>query len=106
MTWIPRGRRLMQSRLGRTMRPMGARLYALPGSHPSVTAELTLQRKGIDYRRLDLVPAVHRPLLRALRFPGLTVPALRIDGRRVHVARTISSALYQNRSHPQHDTVA
>jgi len=45
----------MQSRLGRTMRPMAARLYALPGSHPSVTAELTLQRKGIDYRRLDLV---------------------------------------------------
>src|SRR2546430_1730087 len=100
MTWIPRGRRLMQSRLGRTMRPMAARLYALPGSHPSVTAELTLQRKGIDYRRLDLVPAVHRPLLRALRFPGITVPALVIDGRRVQGSRTISRALDEIRAEP------
>src|SRR5437588_235689 len=100
MTWIPRGRRLMQSRLGRTMRPMAARLYALPGSHPSVTAELTLQRKGIDYRRLDLVPAVHRPLLRALRFPGITVPALVIDGRRVQGSRTISRALDEIKPDP------
>jgi len=90
----------MQSRLGRTMRPMAARLYALPGSHPSVTAELTLQRKGIDYRRLDLVPAVHRPLLRALRFPGITVPALVIDGRRVQGSRTISRALDEIRAEP------
>ncbi|MBV9213863.1 MAG: glutathione S-transferase [Actinobacteria bacterium] len=70
-----------------------ARLYALPASHPSTAAELMLERKGLDYRRVDLVPAVHRPLLRALRFPGITVPALVIDGRRVQGSREISRAL-------------
>jgi glutathione S-transferase len=79
---------------------MAARLYALPGSHPSLSAELMLERKGIDYRRLDLVPAIHRPLLRALRFPGITVPALVIDGRRVQGSRAIARALDEVRHEP------
>jgi glutathione S-transferase len=60
-----------------------ATLYGIPGSHPCITAELALARKGIDYRRVDLVPAASRPALRALRFPGKTVPALKLDGRRI-----------------------
>lgn len=72
---------------------MAARLYGLPASHPSFAAELMLDRKGIEYRRLDLVPAVHRAVLRALRFPGVTVPALVIDGRRVQGSRAIARAL-------------
>jgi glutathione S-transferase len=61
----------------------GATLYGIPGSHPCVTAELALARKGIEFRRIDLVPAASRPALRALRFPGKTVPALKLDGRRI-----------------------
>src|SRR3989442_13865509 len=79
---------------------MAARLYALPASHPSLSAELMLQRKGIDYRRLDLVPRIHQPLLRALRFRGITVPALVIEGRRVQGSRAIARALEELRPEP------
>src|SRR5436305_2853448 len=80
---------------------MPARLYGLPASHPSQAAQLMLEYKGIEYRRMDLVPAVHRPLLRALRFPGITVPALVIDGRRVQGSREISHALDELRPEPR-----
>jgi len=36
---------------------MAARLYGVPASHPTLSAELMLRRKGVEYRRLDLVPA-------------------------------------------------
>jgi glutathione S-transferase len=66
-----------------------ATLYGIPGSHPCVTAELALQRKGIVYRRIDLVPGASRPALRALRFPGKSVPALKLDGHRIQGSREI-----------------
>ena len=72
---------------------MGAKLYVIPGSHPSMTARLMLDHKGLDYRRVDLISALHKPVLRALRFPHATVPALRLDGRRVQGTRDISRAL-------------
>lgn len=72
---------------------MAARLYVIPGSHPSMTARLMLDHKGVDYRRVDLISGLHKPLLRALRFPGTTVPALRMDGRRVQGTRDMSRAL-------------
>jgi glutathione S-transferase len=58
-----------------------ARLYAIPASHPAFAAELMLERKGIEYSRVDLPQWFHRGLLRALRFRGRTVPALVLDGR-------------------------
>jgi len=79
---------------------MAARLYALPASHPSLSAELMLRRKGIEYGRVDLVAAMHRPLLRALRFPGITVPALVVEGRRVQGSRAIARALDELRPEP------
>lgn len=72
---------------------MKATLFAVPASHPSLAAELMLRHKGIDYRRIDLVSAVHRGLVRALGFPGVTVPALRIEGARVQGSREIALAL-------------
>jgi glutathione S-transferase len=79
---------------------VAARLYGLPASHPSLAAELMLRRKGIDYKRMDLVPAVSRPLLRALRFPGITVPALVIDRRRIQGSRKIARALDEIKPDP------
>jgi glutathione S-transferase len=72
---------------------MTATLYVVPGSHPSMAGRLMLERKQLDYRRVDLLPAIHKPLLRALGFPGTTVPALRIDGRRIQSTLQISRAL-------------
>lgn len=77
-----------------------ATLFAVPASHPSLAAELMLRRKGIDYRRVDLVAVVHRGVLRVLGFPGITVPALRLDGRRVQGTLAIAEALDALRPDP------
>jgi glutathione S-transferase len=77
-----------------------ATLFAVPASHPSLAAELMLRAKGIEYRRVDLVAVVHRGVLRALGFKGITVPALRIDGRRVQGTRAIAEALEALRPEP------
>jgi glutathione S-transferase len=70
-----------------------ATLFTVPASHPSLGAELMLQHKGVPYRRIDLITAAHRGLLRVLGFSGGTVPALRIAGRKVQGSREISAAL-------------
>lgn len=77
---------------------MGTKLYVIPGSHPSMTARLMLEHKRIEYKRVDLISALHKPLLRAMRFPGTTVPALKIDGRRIQGTGNISRALDELRS--------
>ena len=76
------------------------RLYAIPGSNPSVAAELMLERKGVDYRRRDLIPAVHIAIVRALGFPGRTVPALKSDGSRVQGSRAIARFLDELKPEP------
>ena len=58
-----------------------------------MTARLMLERKGIEYKRIDLLPIMHRPLLKTLRFPDTTVPALQIDGEKIQNTRQISRAL-------------
>lgn len=72
---------------------MTATLYGIPASHPVYAATLMLERKGIEYRRIDLPQWFHRPLLRILRFPGTTVPALVLDGRRLQTTKAIARAL-------------
>jgi glutathione S-transferase len=79
---------------------MRATLFAVPASHPSLAAQLMLEHKGIDHRRVDLVSGVHRVALRALGFPGVTVPALRLDGARVQGTRRIALALDALRPEP------
>lgn len=79
---------------------MGGRLYVIPGSHPSMAARLMLEYKGVDHRRVDLISALHKPILRLLRFNGATVPALALDGRRIQGTREISRALDELRPEP------
>jgi glutathione S-transferase len=76
------------------------KLYVIPGSHPSIAAELMLRRKGIDFKRRDLVTAAHKPIVRALGFPRSTVPALSADGRKVQGTRAIADYLEQVRPDP------
>ena len=71
-----------------------ATLYTIPGSHPARTGELMLQHKAIPYRRVDLRPGFHRPLLRLRGFPGDRVPAVRFpDGRRGQGTRPLARVL-------------
>ncbi|HWP33164.1 MAG TPA: glutathione S-transferase N-terminal domain-containing protein, partial [Solirubrobacterales bacterium] len=72
---------------------MDARLYVIPASHPSVAAELMLQHKGVSYKRTDLLPVISKLVLRAVGFPGITVPALKIDGQRIQGSREIAREL-------------
>ncbi|MBS1887827.1 MAG: glutathione S-transferase N-terminal domain-containing protein [Actinobacteria bacterium] len=72
---------------------MGARLYVIPASHPATTAALMLDFKGIPYNRTDLMPVVSKGVLRAVGFPRVTVPALKIEGERVQGSREIARAL-------------
>ena len=72
---------------------MTAKLYVIPASHPARTAAMMLDRKGIAYKRVDLLPMISRPTLRALRFSGVTVPALKLDGERVQGSRAIARFL-------------
>jgi glutathione S-transferase len=77
-----------------------ARLYAIPGSHPCVAAELMLARKGVEYRRTDFPHGFHRAIVRGLRFPAGTVPALVLDGRRIQTTPAIARALDELRPDP------
>jgi glutathione S-transferase len=72
---------------------VNARLYVLPASHPAFTARLMLDHKGIEYKRTDLMPVISKLVLRAAGFPRVTVPALKIDGRRVQGSTEISREL-------------
>jgi glutathione S-transferase len=70
-----------------------AHLYVLPASHPAFTARLMLEHKGVEYKRTDLMPVISKGVLRAVGFPGVTVPALKIDGRKVQGSREIAQEL-------------
>ena len=62
---------------------MAVKLYVIPGSHPSKAAELMLEHKGIPFKRVDLVTAMHRPALKLLGFPRQD--GSRHEGRRAQV---------------------
>ena len=72
---------------------MRATLFGIASSHPSLAGQLMLEHKGVDVRRFDLVPGPHRAILRALGFPGKTVPAIKLDGAKVQGTTEIALAL-------------
>ncbi|MEA2492550.1 MAG: hypothetical protein QOJ29_461 [Thermoleophilaceae bacterium] len=76
------------------------KLYVIPASHPSMTAELMLKRKGLPYKRRDLITAMHIPILKAMRFPNRTVPAIKSDGRKVQGTRAIARFLDEVQPEP------
>ena len=80
--------------------PIKARLYVLPYSHPSMAARAMLVHKGIDHRVTELPAGAHPPILRVLGFPGGTVPAAKLDGRRVQGSREIARSLDELRAEP------
>lgn len=79
---------------------MATTLYVIPGSAPSMTARLMLEHKGVEYRRVDLMPMISKAAVKALRFPAATVPALKMDGRRIQGSRQIARELDRLRPEP------
>jgi glutathione S-transferase len=104
------------------LRTMEAKLYVILGSHACRTGILMMQHKGIDYERVELPTALHPLMLRLRGFAGNTkpirqlddgthlmlatadrmgtVPALRVDGRRVQTNRRIARFLDDLRPDP------
>jgi glutathione S-transferase len=83
------------------LHPVQARLYVIPGSHPSMAARLMLEAKGVPYKRTDLMPVISKVVLRAVGFPGVTVPALKLDGRRIQGTGEIARELDRLRPEPR-----
>ena len=79
---------------------MSATLYAVHSSHPAHAARLMLEHKRIEHKLVNLAPGTHAALLRLLGFRNGTVPALKLDGRRVQGSRTISRALEEAQPEP------
>jgi glutathione S-transferase len=60
-----------------------------------------LERKGIEHEIRDLFPGAHPAQLRLAGFRGGTVPALKLDGRKVQGSLAISRALEEARAEPR-----
>jgi glutathione S-transferase len=79
---------------------MGIILYGTPPSPPSQSARLMLEHKGLEHRIVWLLPGLWPALLRTRGFRGGTVPAMKIDGRRLQGSRVISRALEEAEPEP------
>jgi glutathione S-transferase len=79
---------------------MGIKLYGTKPSPPVHSARLMLESKGLDYKPIWLLPGLHPALLRTRGFRGGTVPAMKIDGRKLEESRTISRALEELQPDP------
>jgi glutathione S-transferase len=72
---------------------MRARLYMFAVSNPGHSARLMLERKGIETQIVNLLPGLHPLLLWGLGFRRGTVPALKLDGRRIEGSLEIAREL-------------
>ncbi len=72
---------------------MKVRLYTIPGSHPGVAVQAMMNAKGIPFKRTDLFPVMQKVVVRVQGFPKQTVPAMKIDGRKVQGSREIAREL-------------
>jgi glutathione S-transferase len=72
---------------------VSAKLYALAPSHSSATARAMLELKGVDHRVVNIPPGIHPLVLWANGFRGYTVPALKLDGRRIQGTLVIAREL-------------
>jgi glutathione S-transferase len=79
---------------------MGIKLYGTKPSPPTHSARLMLESKGLEYKPIWLLPGLHPALLRTRGFRGGTVPAMKIDGRKLQESRTISRALEELQPDP------
>lgn len=77
--------------------PMSIKIYYVPGSHPCNTVFKALGLKGLPYKKVVVIPPLHRLQMR-LMFGGRTVPAMKYvdeEGRtqKVQTSRAILRTL-------------
>src|SRR5687767_4774142 len=77
---------------------MPAKLYHVELSHPSHAARLMLEHKGVEFQTTRLMPGTQPLLVRLAGFRGGTVPALKLDDRKLQGSLAISREL--ERLHP------
>jgi glutathione S-transferase len=82
------------------VRRVTAKIYGLLPSHPTHTARLMAEHKGIDHEMVWLLPGIHPLLIRTRGFRGDTVPAMKLDGVKVQGSREISRALEEAKPDP------
>jgi glutathione S-transferase len=68
------------------------KLYVLSGSHPCAAVEVALRRKGVPFKRVNLMP-MSQVLIGPLRYGGATVPGMRVEGERLVGSRKIMRRL-------------
>lgn len=83
---------MASDRIAESPRPRVA-LYVFQGSHPCEAVLAAAQGKGVEYRRVELPPVLHRAAMHLLRFPAGTVPGMRIGGQRIQGTTAIFHAL-------------
>jgi glutathione S-transferase len=76
------------------------KLYSIRVSHPARAAGLMLRYKGIEHEIVDIPPGGQRLLMRVHGFRGGTVPALKVDGRKVQGSLDVSRALDELKPEP------
>src|SRR4051812_3147249 len=69
-------------------------------SHPARAARAMLDLKGIDYELVNISPGLQPVALRLAGFRGRTVPALKLDGRKIQGSVKISRALEELQPDP------
>ncbi|MGZ4306322.1 MAG: glutathione S-transferase family protein [Solirubrobacteraceae bacterium] len=79
---------------------MPVTLYWMTISHPSQAARRMVELKGIDHKLVTIAPMAQKLHLRAVGFRRGTVPAMKVDGKRVHGSRQIARALDQRWPEP------
>jgi glutathione S-transferase len=79
---------------------MGIKLYGTKPSPPSHSARLMVELKGLEYDQIWLLPGLHPFLLRTRGFRGATVPAMKLDGRKLQESTEISRALEEAKPDP------
>lgn len=72
---------------------MTVKLYWFPLSHPSQAAKRMLELKGVEIDPVNVMPGMQRIHLRMAGFRGGTVPAIKLDGRRIQGSIEIARAL-------------
>lgn len=75
------------------MRAMTLVLYWMAISHPSAAARKMLDLKEVAYDIVEVAPLNQRLHLRLAGFRGGTVPAVKLDGRKIQGSRAIARAL-------------
>jgi glutathione S-transferase len=79
---------------------MSVRLYCFAVPHPSLAVRKMLELKAIEYDAVTVLVGTQRVHLRLAHFRGGTVPALKLNRRRIQGSRQIGRALDQLQPDP------